>query len=66
MCIRDRFAPVVKFTSIHVILAIVAVLHLNLHQMDVKTAFLNGELKEEVYMEQIKGFENGDPKMMVY
>ena len=44
------------FTSIHLILAIVASLDLELHQMDVKTTFLNGELEEEIYLEQPIGF----------
>ena len=53
---EETFSPVVKFTSIHLILAIVAYLDLELHQMDVKIAFLNGELEEEIYMEQLVGF----------
>ena len=39
-----------------IILALVAHYDLELHQMDVKTAFLNGDLDEEVYMNQPKGF----------
>ena len=42
--------------SFRVIMAIVAHFDLELHQMDVKTAFLNGDLDEEVYMEQPIGF----------
>ena len=53
---EETFSPVVKFTSICLILAIVANMNLELHQMDVKTAFLNGELKEEIYIEQPVGF----------
>ena len=46
-----------RFASIRLILAIVAHLDLELYQMDVKTAFLNGELDEEIYMDQPEGFE---------
>ncbi|XP_075088370.1 uncharacterized protein LOC142170372 [Nicotiana tabacum] len=53
---EETFLPVVKFTSIRLFLAIVARLDLELHQMDIKTAFLNGELNEEIYMEQPVGF----------
>ena len=47
----------IEFASIHLILAIVARMDLELYQMDVKTAFLNGELDEEMYMDQPLGFE---------
>src|SRR5664279_2418809 len=53
---EETFSPVVRFTSIRLILAIVASLDLELHQMDVKTAFLNDNLEEEIYMEQPVGF----------
>jgi hypothetical protein len=48
---NETFAPVAKFTYIHCILALAALENMEIHQMDVKTAFLNGELKEEIYME---------------
>ncbi len=52
----ETFSPVVRFESVRTIIALAAQHGLQLHQMDVKTAFLNGELKEEVYMEQPGGF----------
>ena len=45
-----------RFASVRLVLAIVANLNLELYQMDVKTAFLNGELDEEIYMDQPIGF----------
>uniref|UniRef100_A0A2N9G9I0 Integrase catalytic domain-containing protein n=1 Tax=Fagus sylvatica TaxID=28930 RepID=A0A2N9G9I0_FAGSY len=54
---EDTFSPVVRFASIRLILSIVAKQDLELFQMDVKTAFLNGELDEEIYMAQPAGFE---------
>ena len=46
-----------RLVSIHLILAIVVHLDLELFQMDVKTTFLNGELDDEIYMDQPIGFE---------
>jgi hypothetical protein len=53
----EKFAPVARYTSIGTIMAIVAEMGWKIHQMDVKTAFLNGILEEEVYIEQAQGFE---------
>jgi hypothetical protein len=55
----DTYAPVVKLASIRILLAIAAIYGLEIHQMDVVTAFLAGELEEEIYMEQPEGFRVG-------
>ena len=52
----DTFSPVTRITSIRVLISIAAIHNLVVHQMDVKTAFLNGDLEEEIYMEQPEGF----------
>ncbi|GJX16474.1 zinc finger, CCHC-type containing protein [Tanacetum coccineum] len=52
----DTYAPVARITTIRLLLALAAIHNLVIHQMDVKTAFLNGELEEEVYMKQPEGF----------
>eukprot|EP00253_Pinus_taeda_P013842 PITA_13842 len=49
-------SPLVKIFSIRIVLALVAFLDLELRQLDVKTAFLHGDLDEEIYMEQPEGF----------
>ena len=52
----DTYSPVTRITSIRMVLAIAALRNLEIHQIDVKTAFLNGDLDEEIYMEQPEGF----------
>ncbi|WVZ74820.1 hypothetical protein U9M48_022948 [Paspalum notatum var. saurae] len=52
----DTYSPVVKMTTIRVLLFLPVSYGLIIHHMDVKTAFLNGELEEEIYMEQPDGF----------
>jgi hypothetical protein len=54
----ETFAPVARLESIRILLSISSCLQIKLYQMDVKSAFLNGILKEEVYVEQPKGFED--------
>jgi hypothetical protein len=53
---NETFSPVSCKDSFRIILALVAHCDLELHQMDVKTAFLNGDLDETVYMAQPKDF----------
>jgi hypothetical protein len=52
----EIFAPVARYTSIRIIISLASVFDWKLHQMDVKTAFLNGEVEQEVYIEQPEGF----------
>ena len=52
----DTFAPVAKFSTLRVLLALAAQLDLEIHQMDVKNAYLNGTLTETIYMRQPPGF----------
>jgi hypothetical protein len=56
----ETFAPVARYTSIRTIIAIAVELGWRIHQMDVKTAFLNGFIEEEVHIEQPQGFEVSD------
>lgn len=53
---EETFFPIVRFTVIRLILAIVLHLDLELHQMVLKILFLNGELQEESYMQQSVNF----------
>ena len=52
----DTFSPVTRITSIRLLIASAAIFYLKIHQMDVKTTFLNGDLDEEIYMDQLEGF----------
>lgn len=54
---NEVFSPVVKHSSIRILLALVAQYDLDLVQLDVKTAFLHGDLEEEIYMTQTSGFK---------
>ena len=60
---EETLAPMVRYTSI---MALATKLEWKLHQMDVKTTFLNGVDKEEVYMEQSLGFKTHDRQSHVY
>jgi hypothetical protein len=53
----ETFTPVLRYTSIRSIIAIAAEMGWSIHQMDVKTAFVNGFIDEEVYIEQPQGFQ---------
>jgi hypothetical protein len=55
---EETFAPVARIESIHILLAYATHHSFRLFQMDVKSAFLNGPIKEEVYVEQPPGFED--------
>jgi hypothetical protein len=59
---EETFALVARYTSIKTIIALATKMKWKLHQMDVKTTFLNGIIKEEVYIEQPQGFEVEDRK----
>jgi hypothetical protein len=49
---NETFATISKFVSSNCILALMAIEDMEIHQMDVKTTFLNGDFEEKIYMEQ--------------
>ncbi|MGD0511293.1 MAG: reverse transcriptase domain-containing protein, partial [Candidatus Micrarchaeaceae archaeon] len=59
----ETYAPVARFASIRMILALAAKFGLSIQQMDVDTAFLYGALEEDIYMEQPDGFID-DPELV--
>ena len=62
---EETFALVARYTSIRFVIALAAQMGWEIHQMDVKTVFLNGVIEEEVYIEQPEGFETHDQKTHV-
>ncbi|GJW52756.1 calcineurin B-like protein 4 [Tanacetum coccineum] len=52
----DTYSPITQITSTRMVLAIAALRNLEVHLMDVKPTFLNGDLEEEIYMNQPQGF----------
>ncbi|GJY90383.1 retrovirus-related pol polyprotein from transposon TNT 1-94 [Tanacetum coccineum] len=63
---EESFAPVARLEAIRIFLAFVAHMNMVVYQMDVKTAFLNGNLREEVYVSQPDGFVDPDKPNYVY
>ncbi|GKE32898.1 retrovirus-related pol polyprotein from transposon TNT 1-94 [Tanacetum coccineum] len=63
---EESFAPVTRIEAIRIFIANVAHKNMTIYKMDVKTAFLNGELKEEVYVSQPEGFVDQDNPSHVY
>jgi hypothetical protein len=61
----DTYSPVARLTTIRVLLSLAGSHGLIIHQMDVKTAFLNGELEEEIYMDQPDRFITNGQEGMV-
>jgi hypothetical protein len=61
---EEKFSHVSRYTSIRTIIALVAKMKWKLHQMDMKTTFLNGVIEEEVYIEQLKDLKLNIGRLM--
>ena len=61
----EIFSPVVRFSSIRFLIAFAVQHDMLIHQMDVETAFLNGKLGEEIYMQQPEGYVKPGEKYLV-
>ncbi|GJZ11012.1 integrase, catalytic region, zinc finger, CCHC-type containing protein [Tanacetum coccineum] len=66
MDFEESFAPVVRLEAIRIFLAFAAHMNMVVYQMDMKTAFLNGNMREEVYVSQTDGFVDKDNPNHVY
>ena len=62
---KETFSLVSTKDSFRIIMALVAHYHLELHQMDMKTVFLNGDIEETIYMMQLENFESKESKHLV-
>eukprot|EP00253_Pinus_taeda_P001717 PITA_01717 len=60
----ETFSPVAKMNYIHLVLSLVASFKWEVHQMDVKSTFLHGDLHEEIYVEQPPGFIQTDSNLI--
>nr|GFB65908.1 retrovirus-related Pol polyprotein from transposon TNT 1-94 [Tanacetum cinerariifolium] len=63
---EESFAPIAKLEAIRIFLAYAAHKNMVVYQMDVKTTFLNGNLREDVYVSQTDGFVDPDNPNHVY
>ncbi|GKF22814.1 retrovirus-related pol polyprotein from transposon TNT 1-94, partial [Tanacetum coccineum] len=63
---EESFAPVARIEAIRIFVANAAHKNMTIYQVDVKTAFLNGELREEVYVSEQEGFVDQDNPNHVY
>lgn len=60
---NETFSPVARFESIRILMSIACANDYEIYQFDIKTAFLYGDLKEEIFMEQPEGFNDGSGKV---
>lgn len=60
---EETFAPVVRYTSLRFLFAMAAKNKLMIHQLDAVTAFLNGDLEEQIFMVQPEGFDDGSGRV---
>nr|GFB23406.1 retrovirus-related Pol polyprotein from transposon TNT 1-94 [Tanacetum cinerariifolium] len=63
---EESFGPVARIESIRIFIAFAAHMNMVVYQMDVNTVFLNGNLREEVYVSQLDGFVDTDNPNHVY
>jgi hypothetical protein len=63
---EETFAPVARMEAIRIFLAYATYMNFKVYQMDVKSAFLNGNIKEDVYVQQLPGFESSEFPNHVY
>jgi Reverse transcriptase (RNA-dependent DNA polymerase) len=63
---EEIFSPVARIETVRLVLALAAQLKVTIFQLDVKSAFLNGDLTEEVYIDQPPGFDKKGKENQVY